>query len=193
MKNKYIIRSRISEVKTREILKLFCLDIEAVKIAKLSNISRQSINKICKNIRILIAKECETISKMQGEIEIDESYLGAKRVRGKRGRGAGKKTPVFLLRQYLQLQAESMLKRNGCVYTQVVKGCSASELLPILIDCSDLAESIIYSDCWGAYDSLVDYDSKAHYRVKRSKNEFALGRNHINGIEIFFTSLYLWL
>ena len=54
---------------------------------------------------------------MSDEIEIDESYFllrytrncvaeGAKRVRGKRGRGAGRKTPVF-----------GMLKRNGCVYT----------------------------------------------------------------------------
>ena len=66
----------------------------------------------------------------------------------------------------MQLQAEGMLKRNGCVYTQVVKGCSASELLPILRDCSDLAESIIDSDCWGAYDGLVDFGAKAHYRVK---------------------------
>ena len=97
MKNKYIIRSRISEAKTREILKLFCLDIEAVKIAKLSNISRQSVNKIINQIRILIAQECEKISKLNGEIEVDESYFGAKRVRGKRGRGAGKKTSVFLL------------------------------------------------------------------------------------------------
>ena len=30
---------------------------------------------------------------MQGEIEIAESYFGG--VRAKRGRGAGKKTPVF--------------------------------------------------------------------------------------------------
>ena len=84
--------------KFRSILLYFCLDIEAVKIAKLSNISRQSINKIIKNIRILITKECEKISKLNGEIEIDESYFGAKRVRDKRGRGAGNKTPVFLLR-----------------------------------------------------------------------------------------------
>ena len=56
MKNKYMIRSRISEAKFRGILKLFCLDIEAVKIAKLSKISRQSINKIIKNIRILNCK-----------------------------------------------------------------------------------------------------------------------------------------
>lgn len=50
---------------------------------------------------------------------------------------------------------------------------------------ASLRESIIYSDCWVAYDGLVDYGAKAHYRVKHSKNEFALGRNHINGIENF--------
>ena len=121
---------------------------------------------------------------MQGEIEIDESNLliqifGAKRVRGKRGRGAGRKTPVF-----------GMLKRNGQVYTQIVKGCSASELLPILKDSNNLTESTIYSDCWSAYDGLVDYGAKAHYRVKHSKNEFALGRNHINGIENVFASFH---
>ena len=55
---------------------------------------------------------------MSGEIEVDESYFGTRRVRGKRGHGAGKNTPVF-----------GMLKRNGCVYTQIVKHCSAKELL----------------------------------------------------------------
>lgn len=81
-------------------------------------------------------KECEKSSKLSGEIEIDESYFGAKRVRGKRGRGAGGKTPVF-----------GMLKRDGKVYTQVVKGCSGSELLPILREFADLDNSTIYSDC----------------------------------------------
>ena len=95
MKNKYIIRSRISEAKFREILKYFCLDIEASKIAKICHISQNSLCKIFKQIRILIAKECEKTSKMQGEIEIDESYFGAKRVRGKRGRGAGKRRLCF--------------------------------------------------------------------------------------------------
>ena len=115
------------------------------------------------------------ISKLSGEIEVDESYFGAKRVRGKRGRGTGKKTPVF-----------GMLKRNGCVYTQVVKNCSANELLPILSGFAELESSIIYSDAWKAYDGLVDFGAKAHYRVKHSKNEFALGKNHINGIENFW-------
>ena len=75
MKNKYIIRSRISEKKFREILKYFCLDIEAVKISKITQISEVTLCKIFKQIRILIAKECEKISKLNGETEIDESNL----------------------------------------------------------------------------------------------------------------------
>ena len=91
-----------------------------------------------------------------------------------------------------------MLKRNGCVYTQIVKNCSTNELLLIktplfelklkrtLHNCSDLKESIIYSDTWVTYDGLVDYGTKAHYRIKYSKNEFVKGRNHINNMVLRF-------
>ena len=78
MKNKYIVRSRISEAKFREILKYFCTDIEAAKIAKFTKISEVSLCKIFKRIRILMATECEVlkvtsiaklkISKFSGEI-----------------------------------------------------------------------------------------------------------------------------
>ena len=68
MKNKYIYRSRISEKKFREILKYFSLDLEAIKIAEICKISRNSTNKILKEIRILMSKECEKISKFSGEI-----------------------------------------------------------------------------------------------------------------------------
>ena len=44
-----------------------------------------------------MSKECEKISKFSGEIEIDESYFGSKRVRGKRGRGVANKTLAFNL------------------------------------------------------------------------------------------------
>ena len=59
-----------------------------------------------------------------------------------------------------------MLKRDGKIYTQIVKNCSASELIPILSEFSELDESVIYSDCGKAYDGVVDYGAKAHYRVK---------------------------
>ena len=77
MKNKYIVRSRISQKKFREILKYFTEDIEATKIANLTGISRIPINKILKNIRILMASECEKISKFSGEISSSQARLEA--------------------------------------------------------------------------------------------------------------------
>ena len=62
--------------------------------------------------------------------------------------------------------------------------------MPIIRDLSDISEREFYSaksyNDWAAYDGLVDYGAKAHYRVKHSKNEFAKSRNHINGIENFW-------
>ena len=82
MKNKYIYRSRISEKKFREILKYFAEDIEASKRSNLTKISEATLCKIFREIRILMSKECGKISQFSGEIEIDESYFGSKRVRG---------------------------------------------------------------------------------------------------------------
>lgn len=81
MLNKYIIRSRISEAKFREIIRFFCLDLEAKKVAEISGVSRNSINKIFKAIRIRIAEFYEAENPLGfGEIEIDESYSGGKRI-----------------------------------------------------------------------------------------------------------------
>ncbi len=96
MINRYAYRSRISEAKFREIIKLFSADLTSSQIAQLSGISRNTINKILKAVRFRIAEHCEQESPFdKGEIELDESYFGARRVRGKRGRGARGKTIVF--------------------------------------------------------------------------------------------------
>lgn len=78
MKNKYIVRLRISEAEFREISRYFCLDIKAVKISEITKIFRKTINKILKQIRISMMQECEKISKVSGEIKIDESYFKLK-------------------------------------------------------------------------------------------------------------------
>jgi transposase len=175
MKNKYIIRSRISEKKFREILLVFCLDIEAKKCSELCNINRNTASIIYNEIRERIHSDCERNSPLgNGSIELDESYFGARRVKGKRGRGAQGKTPVF-----------GMLKRDGKVYTQIVKNCSMKELIPIIEEQAN-KDATLYTDGFKAYDGLANYGYKRHYRVKHSDNEFAKGHNHINGIENFW-------
>jgi len=97
---------------------------------------------------------------LSGEIEVDESYFGARR---ERGRGASGKVPVV-----------GLLKRNGKVYTQVVQNCSREQLLPI-IQGKILSQSKVFTDAWRSYDSLIlhGYD---HYRIHHHENEFARGK-----------------
>ena len=174
IKNKYFIRSRIFEKKLREIIKLFSADLTASQIAFLTKTNRNTINKILKNIRIRIAEICEQESPFKkGEIEMDESYFVARRIRGKRGRGAYGKTIVFGLK-----------KRRGNVYTQVIRNCSKTEILPLINSKID-KKTIVFTDGFKTYDSLVDLGYKKHYRVRHGKSEFAKKenkiKNHING------------
>jgi transposase-like protein len=175
MKNKYIIRSRISEHKFRQIVKYFSLDLEAKKVAHLTRLNRNTINRYFNLIRNRIAEFCETETPFRGEIEVDESFFGARRVKGKRGRGAGSKTIVF-----------GILQRGGKVYTEIVPDCAKATLQAIIRGKVN-PKSIIHSDKWRGYNGLVDLGYKKHYRVHHQNNEFAKGKRHINGIESFWS------
>lgn len=174
MENKYLKRSHISEAKFRQVVRLFCEDMTATQIASLTGLNRNSINRLLTHIRTVIVKNCEAASPLSGEVELDESYFGPRRVRGRRGRGAGKKVIVF-----------GLLKRNGKVYTQIVPNASRDTLKQI-VQTKVEPDATIYSDGWRSYDGLVDWGYKKHYRVNHGQNEFARGHSHINGIENFW-------
>lgn len=177
MKSRYLERSHVPDKKIRQVVELFCRDLNAKQIAEFSGISRPTVNKLLMYLRNLIAKECDRSGPFSGEIEVDESYFGPHRVRGRRGRGAGKKIIVF-----------GLLKRNGKVYTQVIKNASRDILKQIITE--RIADnSTVYSDGWKAYDGLVDWGYKKHFRVSHGDNEFVditNPKNHINGIESFW-------
>jgi transposase len=174
IKNRYQFRSRITTTKFRKILFFFCEDESATKTAKYTRINRNTVNKIFDKLRMRIAEISVASALEHGEFEVDESYFGAKRVRGKRGRGAAGKTPVF-----------GILKREGKVYVNIVKNAKREQLMPI-IQGKILEGSTIYSDGWKSYDGLIlnGYD---HYRVYHSKDEFVRGKAHVNGIESFWS------
>ena len=175
MKNKYAYRSRISEAKIRQLVKLFSVDLTASQIAELSGVNRNTVNRYVTAFRERIARYCEAESPVKGEVEVDESYFGARRVRGIRGRGARGKTIVF-----------GLFKRNDNVYTEIVPDCSRATLQGIIRGRVDL-ESVIHSDGWRGYDGLVDLGYQKHFRVQHSHNEFSNKHSHINGIESFWS------
>jgi transposase-like protein len=173
--NKYIKRSRISEAKLREFIRFFSLDLDAHKIAFLTGLNRNTVNRYLLLLRKRIAEFCEQSSPFHGEIEVDESYFGARRIKGKRGRGAYGKTSVF-----------GILQQGGKVYTEIVPDCARKTLHAIIRGRVD-SDRVIHSDAWRVYTGLVDLGYKKHYRVHHGKNQFTNGKRQINGIESFWS------
>ena len=108
---------------------------------------------------------------LSGEIEVDESYFGGVR-KGKRGRGAAGKVPVF-----------GLLRRGGRVYAVTIPNARRETLLPIIEE-KITPDSIVYTDGFSAYDAL-DVSDFHHVRINHS-DTFVKDRNHINGIENFW-------
>ncbi len=173
--NRYYRRSRISEKKFREIIKYFALDLTANRTAVLTGLTHKSVNQIYLKIRHRLAQDCLRQSPFSGEVEVDESYFGARRVKGKRGRGAGGKTIVF-----------GIYKRNGKVFTEIVPNVQRKTLQAIIHGRVSI-ETVIHSDMWRGYNGLVDLGYPKHFRVNHSSDEFATKDSNINGIESFWS------
>ena len=175
LKNCYQKYSKISERKFRDILRYFAQDFTASDTSQLTSISVRSINTIFLKLRKRIAQECVKQTPFEGVVELDESYFGPRRIRGKRGRGASGKTIVF-----------GIFKRDDKVYTEIVPDASKASLIKVIRGHVS-AESIIHTDGWRGYNGLVDVGYSKHFRVHHGSNEFANGNRHINGIESFWS------
>ena len=164
-------KSRLSREKQHRLIEHFVAGTTARCSANLIGVNFKTAAYYFHRLREIIALEIENESLLSGEFEVDESYFGGTR-KGKRGRGAAGKVPVF-----------GILKRGGRVYTQVIPDASSKALMPIIRD-KVQPDSIVYSDGWLGYNALHVSEFK-HYRINHSKL-FANGRNHINGIENFW-------
>lgn len=164
------------------ILDNFCLDIDATRTAKQADVNRKTVNHIFMYCRLAIfwRRTKRRREMVDGEVEVDESYHGAKRKRGfhgklKRGRGTNKQ-PVF-----------GIFEREGEVFTEIVPNCKKKTLQALILGRIS-RETAIYSDGWRGYNGLVDVGYDKHFRVNHGKNEFSKGKGvHINGIESFWS------
>lgn len=166
-------KSRLSWYKQERLIEHFVSGSTARCASSLVGVNFKTSAYYFHRLRELIALHMmqEAHEVMGGEIEVDESYFGGTR-KGKRGRGAAGKVPVF-----------GLLKRGGRVYTQIIPDAKSATLMPI-IERKVIPDSIVYSDCWRGYN-VLDVSNFKHYRINHSKL-FASKHNHINGIENFW-------
>jgi transposase len=102
-------------------IKLFKIDTSEREASKQLGLAYNTVYKIHSLIRSAILTADANASSFSGEIEMDESYFGGRR-KGKRGRGAAGKVPVF-----------GILERGGKVTVEVETDVQGETLLELAI------------------------------------------------------------
>ena len=155
------------------ILYYFYLEISARKAAKELKLDYETVQSRFMQFRKKIAEYCnQEAKKLNGELEIDESYFGGKR-KDNRGRGAENKAIVF-----------GILERKGKVHTVIVEDVSAKTLMTEIQNKTKKG-SVFYTDGWRSYASLEQYGK--HNIIDHEKELVDKNHNHINGIEGFWS------
>lgn len=169
--------SRLSEPNKKRLLEFFVLGVPVYRARFRSQVSRPAMEKFYRQIRQVLALHEGLAVPLEGAVECDETMFGGHR-KGKRGWGAAGKVLVF-----------GMLKRNGVVRVFAVESRSRAQLLPLIAQ-HTTPGSLFYSDEWHAYTALAVRG--AHVVVSKERGR-PKGRDHINGIEGFWSYAKNWL
>ena len=166
-------KSKISWYKQERLIEHFVIGSPALATSVMLNMNRNTVWLYFNKLRQIISYEMEKESKevFWGEVEVDESYFGGIR-KGKRGRGARDKTPLF-----------GLLKRGGKVYTKIIPDAKRDTLIPIIKE-KVIPDSIIYTDYWRAYE-VLDISGFRHMRINHNK-AFVNRHKHIEAQENFW-------
>lgn len=173
LKGTRLTQLRISPSQWLSLIKLFELSVSARKAAKEVSLSYKTTLAAYDILRrVLVEELARTDELLKGELEADESYFGGRR-KGKRGRGAGHKTIVF-----------GILERGGKVSVSILTDVKAESLLLETVK-KVRRGSIVYTDKWRGYDSLM-FCGYRHLNIDH-RYKFKQGKVYINGIEGFWS------
>lgn len=169
---------RISESAKRKLLEYFVLGVPAYRLRFRAPASVRTIERFYRSIRKTLWVHQQVDSEpLNGTIECDETCFGGYRP-GKRGWGAAGKIIVF-----------GLLKRNGVVRAFPIPARDKAHVLSLLAE-NTRPGSLYFTDEWRAYASLSVRGEHVVVRKERGKPK---GRDHINGIEGFWSYAKHWL
>lgn len=128
-------------------------------------------------VRACMAWAEEPREPFEGALECDETTFGGAQL-GKRGGGAYGKVIVF-----------GIIKRNGQAKALPIAAHSRAEVM-LHIQAHTREGALYYTDEWQAYATLK---MRGEHVVIRKEKGKPVGRDHINGIERFWSYAQNWL
>lgn len=159
------------------LVEMFALGVPVYRQRFRQDTSPAARERFYRVLRACCAQAEDLREPFEGALECDESVFGGWR-KGKRGWGAAGKVIVF-----------GIVQRNGQVKAFPIPARQAHEVID-LVCAHTTPGSLYYTDDWQAYASLrVQGD---HIVVRKEKGR-PKGREHINGIEGFWSYAKHWL
>lgn len=165
---------------------LFCMylmrvnrkGISSVQISKILGVTQKTSWFLCQRIREVWMKTSK--DKLDGIIEIDETYIGGleknKKKSQRRGWGRGPSGKLIVV---------GGRSREGKVITSTVPDNKQETLHGFINDNIEKGSTVI-TDTWKSYNGLTDF---THHKINHSVKEFVRGIVHTNGIESFWAIL----
>jgi len=144
--------------------------ISAKQIQREMGVTYKTAWRMFHQIRSLLG---EDISKLDGEVEVDETYIGGRK-QGKRGRGAEGKTKVV-----------GAVQRGGKVVAQVVPDVKRHTLIPFMTR-KVARDATLYTDEFPTYDTIARIGYK-HKRIDHHSKVYVNGNIHTNSVEGFWS------
>lgn len=147
--------------------------ISAKQIQRETGVTYKCAWRMCKEIRSMLFEDSSDKDKLDGQVELDESYFGGKKT-GSRGCGADGKTAVF-----------GMIERGNRLETRIVANVKANTLMPIVAD--NVAKTAdVYTDEFRVYRALPTM-GYSHQTVSHAEKIYVVGNAHTNTLEGFWS------
>lgn len=147
--------------------------VSAKQVQRQLGVTYKTAWRMCHQIRTLMGKD--KMRKLTGHIEVDETYNGGIR-KGKRGRGAEGKTPIF-----------GMVERKGDIKAKVVPNVQKRTLQP-LIEQNIEKGARVSSDELKSYNGITAAGYE-HGTVAHAAKQYVNGEHHTQSIEGFWSQL----
>lgn len=166
-------KTRISSFWKGKLNDYFSLGVPVYRLRFKTPYSLPTIERYYRLLRELIYKDSlKELEILSGQIEVDETLFGGKNIPGKKGWGASGKQLVF-----------GIYQRNGKVLTFPISSRGRRTLIPLILKHIKHG-SLYYTDDWFAYTSL---DIRGNHVVVEKQKGLPKGRDHLNGIEGFWS------
>lgn len=150
--------------------------MSALQLSRMLGVTYKSAWFMCHRIRLAM-KKMPLIKKLDGIVEVDETFIGGRHKRGPGNTGFNKKSPVMVL-----------VQRDGDLRSKPIKSLTAIELKRE-IRANVAVSSTVMTDDFKSYKGLNREFVGGHKVVNHSNKEYVRGDVYTNTAESYFALL----